>query len=73
MVHLNKIKENDYIVFDDENDKKYFEFNEARTKLDKMIDKLNGKYSDTAIKFSVFSHYCMDIKVVDLPGISNTF
>lgn len=72
MVHLSRSNENDYITFDDESDRKYYDFAEARKKIEKLLENKNGKYSDTAIKINLFSYYCADIKIVDLPGITNS-
>lgn len=72
MVHLSKNKENDYITFDDEIDKKYFDFAEAKKKIEKLLESKNGEYSDAAIKLNLFSYYCADMKIIDLPGITNS-
>lgn len=72
MSHLSKNSENDYIIFDDENDKKYFDFNEAKDKLEKLMNNKNGKFTDVAIKLTIFSYYCIDIKIIDLPGINDS-
>lgn len=72
MVHLTKTKENDYITFDDENDKKYYDFSEAKKKIEKILENKNGKFSDTPIKFNIFSYFCTDMKIIDLPGITNS-
>jgi hypothetical protein len=72
MIHLSKSKENDYITFDDESDKKYFDFAEAKKKIEKLLESKNGKFSDAAIKLNLFSYYCADFKIIDLPGITSS-
>jgi len=72
MSHLSKNNENDYIIFDEENDKKYFDFNEAKNKIEKLMNNREGKYTDVAIKLTIYSYYCIDMKFIDLPGITNT-
>lgn len=69
-IHLSKAKDKDYIIFDDEKDIKYFDFEEAKKKLNSLLCNKKGKYSDTAIKLNLYSYYCADIKFVDLPGIT---
>jgi len=71
MVHLNKSKENDYIIFENVNDKKFYDFNEAKIKLESLLNTRNGKISEKAIKLTIYSYYCCDIKIIDLPGITN--
>ncbi len=72
MFHLSKSKDNDYITFEDEKDRKYYDFADAKKKLEKLLESKNGKYSDSAIKVYLFSYYCCDMKIVDLPGITNS-
>jgi dynamin 1-like protein len=71
MTHLSKNNESDYIIFDDEKDKKYCNFNEVKEKIQKMINDINGKYTDKPIKFTIFSYYCVEMNMIDLPGITN--
>lgn len=72
MRHLNKANEKDYITFDsDENSNnynKYEDFEQVEKKLNEILAKNKGSYSDIPIRISLYSHNCIDGIIIDLPG-----
>ena len=75
MTHLNKSTEKEFITFDDidKNNKnsqnKFEDFEEVEKKLNEILCKNKGKYSDIPIRLTLHSYYCIDGIIIDLPGL----
>lgn len=71
MNHLSKVDENDFIVFLDEKDRKYFDFKEVKDKLNNLM-KNNKNINPNPIKLIINSYFCLDMKIIDLPGLTKS-
>jgi len=62
-----------WAVFDEIPDKKFTNFNEVRTAIEQLTDKVCGtKFNiiDVPIVLKITSHTCPDLTLIDLPGIT---
>lgn len=71
MNHLSKVEENDFIVFLDEKDRKYYDFKEVKDKLNYLL-KNNKNINPNPIKLTINSYFCLDMKIIDLPGLTKS-
>ena len=62
-----------YAVFENDLNKKYYNFNEVRINIEKLTDEIAGKGCNIVndpIKLKIFSNDCPDLTIIDLPGIT---
>jgi dynamin 1-like protein len=63
-----------YAVFEnDTTNKKYINFAEVRTNIEKLTDEVAGKECQIVndpIKLRIYSSDCPDLTIIDLPGIT---
>lgn len=73
LVHLPNPNQKPWSVFEEVKDKKYSSFDEVRTTIEELTDKVAGKNKgivDKPIVLTIYSHTCPDLTLIDLPGIT---
>ena len=73
LVHLPNPNQKPWAVFEEVKDKKFTSFDDVRTTIEEVTEKVAGKNKgivDKPIVLTIYSHTCPDLTLIDLPGIT---
>ncbi|SBT35865.1 dynamin-like protein, putative [Plasmodium ovale wallikeri] len=74
LIHIKDDNENKHwAIFEDDKNKKFYDFNEVREHINILTDELAGKNKgiiDDPIVLNIYSTSCPDLSLIDLPGIT---